>query len=59
MKSKGKLRWDLVLIAALLLLSGVQERLEEDQAPAAFRGFPLKILAAAIVAMALTAFQFK
>ena len=23
MKSKGKLRWDLVLIAALLLLSGI------------------------------------
>ena len=43
----------------MFLLSGVQERLEEDQAPAAFRGFPLQILAAAIVAMALTAFQFK
>ena len=37
----------------------VQEKLEHDQAPKAFRGFPLQILAAAIVAMALTAFQFK
>ena len=40
-------------------LRGVQEKLEHDQAPKAFRGFPLQILAAAIVAMALTAFQFK
>ncbi|MBR5429979.1 MAG: hypothetical protein IK116_05575 [Firmicutes bacterium] len=46
-------------LLGLFLLSGVQERLEEDQAPKAFRGFPLQILAAAIVAMALTAFQFK
>lgn len=43
----------------LFLLSGVQEKLEEDQVPKAFRGFPIQILAAAIVAMALTAFQFK
>ena len=43
----------------LFLLTGVQEKLEHDQAPKAFRGFPLQILAAAIVAMALTAFQFK
>ena len=46
-------------LLGLFLLSGIQERLEEDQAPKAFRGFPLQILAAAIVAMALTAFQFK
>ena len=46
-------------LLGLFLLSGVQERLEDDQAPAAFRGIPLQILAAAIVAMALTAFQFK
>ena len=43
----------------LFLLSGVQERLEEDQVPKAFRGFPIQILAAAIVALALTAFNFK
>lgn len=43
----------------LFLLTGVQEKLEHDQAPKAFRGFPLQILAAAIVALALTAFQFK
>ena len=46
-------------LLGLFLLSGVQTKLEEDQAPKAFRGFPLQILAAAIVAMALTAFQFK
>ena len=44
---------------SLFLLTGVQEKLEHDQAPKAFRGFPLQILAAAIVALALTAFQFK
>ena len=43
----------------MFLLSGVQTRLEEEQVPKAFRGFPIQILAAAIVAMALTAFQFK
>ena len=46
-------------LLGLFLLSGVQTKLEEDQAPKSFRGFPLQILAAAIVAMALTAFQFK
>lgn len=46
-------------LLGLFLLSGVQTKLEEDQAPKAFRGLPLQILAAAIVAMALTAFQFK
>ncbi len=46
-------------LLGLFLLSGVQTKLEEDQAPKAFRGFPLQILAAAIVALALTAFQFK
>ena len=47
------------LLLGQFLLSGVEERLEEDQAPAAFRGLPLRILSAAIVAMAVTAFQFK
>lgn len=46
-------------LLGLFLLSGVQTKLEEDQAPKAFRGLPLQILAAALVAMALTAFQFK
>ncbi len=55
----GALGVGLGFLFGLFLLSGVQERLEDDQAPAAFRGIPLRILAAAIVAMALTAFQFK
>ena len=46
-------------LLGLFLLSGVQTKLEEDQVPKAFRGLPLQILAAAIVALALTAFQFK
>ena len=46
-------------LLGLFLLSGVQTKLEEDQVPKAFRGLPIQILAAAIVAMALTAFQFK
>lgn len=46
-------------LLGLFLLSGVQTKLEEDQAPKAFRGLPLQILAAAIVAMALTAFRFQ
>ena len=46
-------------LLGLFLLSGVQTKLEEDQAPKAFRGLPLQILAAAIVALALTAFQFR
>ena len=46
-------------LLGLFLISGVQTKLEEDQAPKAFRGLPLQILAAAIVAMALTAFRFQ
>ena len=46
-------------LLGLFLLSGVQERLEEESVPKAFRGFPIQILAAAIVALALTAFNFK
>ena len=42
----------------LFLLTGVQERIQDDQVPKAFRGFPIQILAAAFVALALTAFQF-
>ncbi len=44
---------------ALFLMHGVQERIEEDHLPKAFRGFPIQILAAAIVALALTAFTFQ
>lgn len=43
----------------LFLLSGLEKRIEDEQLPAAFRGLPIRILAAAIVALALTAFKFK
>lgn len=43
----------------MFLLSGVQKRMEEEHLPKAFRGFPIQILAAAIVALALTAFSFQ
>ena len=43
----------------LFLLSGVSEKIETEHLPKAFRGFPIQILAAAIVALALTAFTFK
>lgn len=46
-------------LLSLFLLSGVQTKLEEDQVPKAFRGLPLQILAAAIVALALTGFSFQ
>ncbi len=43
----------------LFLLTGVEKKIESDHLPKAFRGFPIQILAAAIVALALTAFSFK
>ena len=43
----------------LFLLSGLETRIEDDQLPKAFRGLPIRILAAAIAALALTAFKFK
>lgn len=43
---------------ALFLFTGLQKRIEPEHLPRAFRGFPIQILAAAIVALALTAFQF-
>ncbi len=42
----------------LFLFAGLQKRIEPEHLPRAFRGFPIQILAAAIVALALTAFQF-
>lgn len=43
----------------LFLLEGVQSRIEQDHLAKAFRGFPIQLLAAAIVALALTAFNFQ
>ena len=41
---------------ALFLFAGLQKRIEPEHLPKAFRGFPIQLLAAAIVALALTAF---
>ena len=46
-------------LLGLYLLAGVQRRIEEEHLPKAFRGFPIQILAAAIVALMLTAFNFQ
>ena len=46
-------------LLGLFLLTGVQKRIEEEHLPKAFRGFPIQILAAAIVALMLTAFNFQ
>ncbi|MBQ7472935.1 MAG: hypothetical protein IJS79_01130 [Oscillospiraceae bacterium] len=43
----------------LFLMSGVQKRIESEHLPKAFRGFPIQLLAAAIIALALTAFNFQ
>ena len=43
----------------LFLLSGLETRIEDEQLPKAFRGLPIRLLAAAIAALALTAFKFK
>ena len=43
---------------ALFLFEGLQRRIEPEHLPKAWRGFPIRLLAAAIVALALTAFQF-
>ncbi len=42
----------------LFLLSGLEARIEDDQLPKAFRGLPIRILAAAILALAISAFKF-
>ena len=41
---------------ALFLFEGLERRIEPEHLPKAWRGFPIRILAAAIVALALTAF---
>ncbi len=43
-------------LLGLFLLSGVQSRIDEQAVPKAFRGFPIQLLAAGIVSLALLAF---
>ena len=54
----GALGAGLGFLFALFLFAGLQKRIEPEHLPKAFRGFPIQILAAAIVALALTAFRF-
>ena len=44
-------------LVALLLMNGVQSRIEEKHIPAAFRGLPISLLTASIIAMVLVAFK--
>ena len=44
-------------LAALFLMAGVNSRIDKKQVPAAFRGLPIQLLAASIIAMALVAFK--
>ena len=46
-------------LLGLFLFNGLQDKIEQDHLPKAFRGFPIQLLAAAIVALALTAFNFQ
>lgn len=46
-------------LLGLFLLSGLETRIEDEQLPKAFRGLPIRLLVAAIAALALTAFKFK
>ena len=52
----GALGAALCFLFALFLFAGLQKRIEPEHLPKAFRGFPIQLLAAAIVALALTAF---
>ena len=45
-------------LLGLFLQSGLEARIEDDQLPKAFRGLPIRLLAAAIVALAVSAFKF-
>ena len=42
----------------LFLLDGLEARIEDDQLPKAFRGLPIRVLAAAIIALAVSASKF-
>ncbi len=42
---------------AILLLAGVRERMDLDLVPKPFRGFPITLLAASVMAMAFNAFS--
>lgn len=44
-------------LAGLYLMAGVNSRIAEKHVPAAFRGLPIQLLAASIIAMVLVAFK--
>ena len=41
---------------AILLLAGIREKMDVDMVPKPFRGFPITLIAASIMAMAFAAF---
>ena len=45
------------LTVALLLFAGVETKIDDKYVPAAFRGFPVRLLAAGILSMAVVAFK--
>ena len=45
------------LTVALLLFAGVETKINDKYVPAAFRGFPVRLLAAGILSMAVVAFK--
>ena len=53
----GALGAGLGFLLALYLLAGLRSRIEDDAVPKAFRGLPVELLAAAILAMTLVAFK--
>jgi electron transport complex protein RnfA len=44
-------------LIAIVLLAGIREKLERADIPAAFKGFPITLIAASIMAMAFAAFS--
>lgn len=42
---------------AIVLMAGIRERLDESEAPPAFRGFPLALITAGLMSMAFFGFQ--
>ena len=42
---------------ALLLFAGVETKIDDKYVPAAFRGFPVRLLAAGVICMAVVAFK--
>ena len=53
----GLMMKKIVILMALVLFAGIRERLELDGVPAAFKGNPIALITAAILAMAFMGFS--